>query len=81
VRASGTLSVPVTASRTFRLRPVTRQLAAGRQARLKLKLSRQAAGAIRRAKRRGRRTRVQITLRATDPGLTTSSRRLRLTID
>ncbi len=80
VRASGTLSVPSGAARTFRLRPATRRLAAGRRGLLRLGLSRKAAAALSRAKARGRRSTATVTLSAADPGQTTSSRRLGLTI-
>lgn len=80
VRASGTLSVPGGAARTFKLRSAKRRLAAGRRARLKLGVSRKAAGAMRRAKRRGQSTRFVVRLRATDAGQTESWQQLRLTI-
>jgi hypothetical protein len=80
VRATGALSVPGGAARTFRLRGAKRRLAAGRSGRLKLGLSRKAAAAMRRAKKRGKSSRVVVTLRAADGGKTESSQQVRLTI-
>jgi hypothetical protein len=80
VRASGTLSVPGGAARTFKLSPAKRRLAVGQGARLGLGLSRKAAAALSRAKARGVSSTVLVKLRAEDAGLTRSSRQLRLTI-
>ncbi|MEA2404027.1 MAG: hypothetical protein QOE08_674 [Thermoleophilaceae bacterium] len=80
VRASGTLSVPGGAARTFKLRAAKRRLAPGRTGRLKLGLSRQAAAALRRAKKRGSKSHVLVRLGAADAGMTKSSQQLRLTI-
>lgn len=79
LRASGTLSVP-NAARTFRLHPATRHVAAGRQARLGLGLSRSAVTAIHRAHRRHLTSSATITLVAVDAGDAASARRFRLTI-
>jgi len=80
MRATGTLSVPGGTARTFRLRPATRQLAAGRPGVLRLGLVRRAVAALSGAKARGRSSTATVTLTAADAGQTASSRRLRLTI-
>ncbi len=80
VSASARLFVPGRGSPTFKLRPAKRQLAAERRARLRLRLSRKAARAVRRAKARGRRSSVTVTLRAADAGKTKSLRQFGLKI-
>jgi hypothetical protein len=79
-RASGTLSVPGGAARTYKLEPTRERLAAGDRERLELGLSRKAASALRRAGQDGRVSHAVITLLATDGGKTETSRELRLTI-
>jgi hypothetical protein len=79
-RASGTLSVPGGAARTFKLEPTRERLTAGDRERLELGLSRKAAAALRRAGESGRLSHVVITLVAVDGGKTESTRELRLTI-
>ena len=80
LRASGRLLVPGRGSPTFKLRSAKRQVAAGRRARLRLRLSRKAAATLRRAKNRGRRSSVQVTVSAADGGQTKSLRQFGLKI-
>ncbi len=63
--ASGRLSVPG-ASRTFKLRPASATLTAGKRARLKLRVTKKARGAARRSLRRGRRVRARVTITVRD---------------
>jgi hypothetical protein len=64
--ATGTLSIG-NASRIYRLGEKTRKVAAGQRATLKLKMSRRAFNALRRAYRRnGRKARVAVSLSSTD---------------
>jgi hypothetical protein len=65
VRARGTLSVP-DASRVFRLRSASAQLSRGQIATLKLRLSRRALTAARKALKAGRRVRARIAVVAVD---------------
>ena len=80
VQASGTLSVPGGAARTFELRAVRERLAAGDKERLKLGLTRKAARALRRAGENGRASHAAVTLVAVDGAKTESARQLQLTI-
>ena len=57
--ATGTINVPG-ASKTYRLSPASSSLAAGAKARLKLKLSKKAKKAVRRALKKGRRPKASI---------------------
>ena len=75
VVATGTVAVPG-ASKVIRLRKASKQLAAGAQAKLKLKLPKQASRAFRRAFERGRRLTAKVTVTAKDAaGNTRSAKR------
>ena len=75
VVAAGTVAVPG-ASKVIRLKKASKQLAAGAQAKLKLKLPNQAPRAFRRAFERGRRLTAKVTVTAKDAaGNTRSAKR------
>ncbi len=75
VVAAGTVAVPG-ASKVIRLKKASKQLAAGAQAKLKLKLPKQAPRAFRRAFDRGRRLTAKVTVTAKDAaGNTRSAKR------
>lgn len=63
--ASGTVSVPG-ASKTFKLRPTTKPVDAGRKAKLKLRVPKKALRAVRRALRRKRKVTAKIKVRVSD---------------
>src|SRR6185436_8496326 len=62
---TGTVSVPP-ASKVYRLGRATKSLAAGRPAKLKLKLSKKAQRAAKRALKRHKRVRARVTVTVTD---------------
>jgi plastocyanin len=80
VSAKGSVSVPG-AAKVFRLKGVSRQLAAGAKKQLKLKLPKQAPRAFRRALARGTKLTARLTVTAKDAAGNTKSakRRIRLT--
>ncbi len=78
-RATGAVNVPG-AARLFRLRRASAQIGQGGKATLRLKVSRKALGAIRRALRGGRRVKARINVTTSDAAgnRTTSKRVVRL---
>jgi spore coat-associated protein N len=80
LRASGTVSIPG-ASAVYRLAPVSRSLAAGKRARLKLRVRGRTLSRLRAALRAHRRPTVAVTLSAKSPTgtSTTLKRRIRVT--
>jgi hypothetical protein len=79
LKASATVSLPG-ASRSLKLRGVTRSTAGGKQVTLRIKLSGKTLRAVRRALRRGKRVTAKVTVVATDPsgGSSTTKRTIRL---
>ena len=75
VVARATVSIPG-ASRTYRFRPATKQLAAGTRAKLKLSLSKRSLRAIRTALSRHQKLRATLRLTATDASGAVTTKRL-----
>lgn len=79
--ASGTINVPgASAAKRFKLKKVTRSLAAGQTAKLKLKLGKKVRGAAKRALRRGKRVTAEIKVTAKDSAGNSATKNLNVRI-
>jgi hypothetical protein len=76
ITASGKVSVPGGAAKTYRFKRVTRNVAAGTRARLRLKLAKRALRAVKHALGNGKRIKARITLTARDRAGNVRTRRV-----